>query len=250
MTTGTRKPGDFCWFNILTPASDRARQFFASLLGWTYYEIPGVGHGIRVGGRDVGGIFDTAHPATPPGTRPVIGIMIKVNSADDAAARVTALGGRAKPPFDIGGTQRMAVCFDPSGAEFDVMEPRSAKGTDVDSTLHGAPSWFELRTNDIESSTRFYTSLFNWTADVVGTGDDEYTDFLLGDQFVGGMLESDAVAHWRTYFTVGNVDETAREATTLGARITKAPYDIPDVGRVCDITSPQDVAFSVIRYET
>ena len=52
MTTGTPKAGDFCWINMLTPQPAEARAFFGELLGWTYAEIPGMGHGVQVGGRD------------------------------------------------------------------------------------------------------------------------------------------------------------------------------------------------------
>ena len=65
MTTGTRKSGEFCWINMLTPRPTEARAFFGKLLGWTYGEIPGMGHAVKVGGRDIGGLFDLEGPNTP-----------------------------------------------------------------------------------------------------------------------------------------------------------------------------------------
>ena len=56
--------------------------------------------------------------------------------------------------------------------------------------------------------------------------------------------------HWGTYFTVKDVDETAREAVELGGKICVPPQDIPGVGRFCGITSPQGVTFYVIKYST
>jgi uncharacterized protein len=50
MATGRRKAGEFCWTNMLTPRPAAAMEFFSRLLGWTYFEIPGPGHGVRVGG--------------------------------------------------------------------------------------------------------------------------------------------------------------------------------------------------------
>ena len=69
MATGFRKAGEFCWINMLTPPPAEAREFFSKLLGWTYVELPGMGHSVQVGGRDVGGLLDLAGPNTPPGTR-------------------------------------------------------------------------------------------------------------------------------------------------------------------------------------
>jgi predicted enzyme related to lactoylglutathione lyase len=54
--------------------------------------------------------------------------------------------------------------------------------------------------------------------------------------------------HWTTYFTVDDADEAAREAVGLGAKIHVALRDIPGIGRFCGITSPQGVAFNVIRW--
>jgi hypothetical protein len=67
MATRLRKPGKFCWINMLTPRPAEAMEFFAAVLGWTYFEMTGIGHGMRVGGRDIGGLFGLEGPNTPPG---------------------------------------------------------------------------------------------------------------------------------------------------------------------------------------
>jgi predicted enzyme related to lactoylglutathione lyase len=253
MTTGLRKPGEFCWTNMLTPQPDQARAFFAELLGWRYFEIPGLGHGVRVGGSDVGGIFDLEAPNTPPGTKPHIGGLLKVENADDICEKAASLGGKAKPAFDINDQGRMAVCTDPNGAEFDVWESKRFLGTDVDSTLHGAPSWFETLTTDIARATAFYSALFGWTPELNQMPGFEYTTFKLGTDPVAGMLQirpemGPLRPHWGTYYTVNDSDETARQAVSLGATLCVPVRDIPGVGRFCGITSPQGVMFYAIEY--
>ncbi len=116
MTTGTRKPGEFCWINMLTPRPAQACAFFGEVLGWTCSEIPGMGYSVKAGGRDIGGLFDLAGPNTPAGLPPYIGVMVKIESADATCAKVVSLGGSAKPAFDIMDRGRMVVCFDPNGA--------------------------------------------------------------------------------------------------------------------------------------
>ena len=96
MATGMRKTGEFCWINMLTPEPAEARAFFGKLLGWTYFEMPGMGHRVQVGGRDIGGLFDLDGPNTPQGTPPSIGVMVKVENADAVCEKVTALGGKAQ----------------------------------------------------------------------------------------------------------------------------------------------------------
>jgi len=163
MPGGTRKTGEFCWINMLTPQPEEARAFFGQLLGWSYVELPGVGHVVKVAGHEIGGLFDLAGPNVPQRTPPLIGVMVKVESADAMVEKVTSLGGKAKPAFDIMENLRMSVCFDPNGAEFDVWEPKKGHGTDVDSSLPGAPSWFETMTTDVDRATKFYSALFGWT---------------------------------------------------------------------------------------
>jgi uncharacterized protein len=253
MTTGTRGAGDFCWINMLTPRPAEAREFFGALLGWTYAEIPGMGHSVQVGGRGVGGLFDLEGPNTPPGTPPLIGVMVKVDNANATTARVTSLGGQAKPAFDIMDSGRMAVCFDPNGAEFDVWEPRRSQGTDADSSHHGAPSWFEVITTDVDRAATFYAKLFGWTPEAMPIPGMTYTTYKLGEASVAGMMPitpamGSVRPHWGTYFTVTNVDETARQAVSLGAKICVPLRDVPGVGRFCGITSPQGVTFYAITY--
>ena len=253
MTTGARRVGDFCWINVLTPEPDRAREFFASLLGWTFVEIPGMGHRAQVDGLDIGGVFDHAAPGTPPGTPAGIGVMVRVEDADAMVAKVNALGGQAQPAFDIGPQGRMADCLDPMGANIDIWEPRQSEGLQADSTHHGVPSWFENLTTDTDRATKYYTELFGWTAEVQDMGGLKYTSFKLGDDFVAGMMKiteemGPIPPHWGVYFTVNDVDKAASDATNLGGSLFVPVTDIPGVGRFCGIMSPQGVRFYALQY--
>jgi len=243
--TGLRKPGEFCWFNMLTPKPAQAREFFGALLGWTYVDT-GLGHSVLVDGHAVGALHDLADPKTPKGTPPLIGLMVKVQSAEDAAEKVRALGGQATPPFDIGGAGRMSVCHDPNGAEFDVWEPRSLQGTDVDADAPGAPTWFEAMTTDVDRAAKFYAALFGWKARSAGS---VHRMFEHGGKLMAGArpcaLEG-ALAHWATYFAVKDADEIARGAIERRAQVF-APVTGVKGTRSCGIRSPQGVPFHVME---
>ena len=253
MPTRPRKPGEFCWINVLTPDPAAARTFFTKLLGWSYADMGGMGDLIEVQGQNIGGLFDLKGPNVPPGTPPCIGVMIKVDDADATAAKVQALGGKAMPPFDVMDNGRMAVCFDPNGAPFDVWQPKRQGGTEVDSTLQGAPSWFESLTSDVPRAVRFYQDLFGWTAEAMEMPDFTYTVFKLGTDYAAGMMAAPPnmgpiPPHWGTYFTVDDVDARSQLATELGGKVQIGPMDIPGVGRFAGITSPQGVMFYIIKY--
>jgi predicted enzyme related to lactoylglutathione lyase len=253
MAVGVRKAGQFCWINILTADLPGAKAFFEKVLGWTYFSMGEIGFGIRVDGKDMGGMFDLNSPQTPPGTPPVIGVMVKVENADQTAERVKALGGTVKMVMDVFDAGRMAVCQDPNGANFDVWQPKKEAGTTVDDTLPGAFSWSETITGDVPKAKKFYCDLFGWTAEAMPMPDFEYTVFSLGTERVAGMMPimpnmGQIPSHWGTYFTVANVDETVRVAKAAGGTIQMEPMDIPNVGRFAMIASPQGVAFYVITY--
>src|SRR5262249_54259409 len=143
---------------------------------------------------------------TPPGTPPGIGVMVQVESADDTAERVKELGGTAKPGFDIGDYGRMAECTDPVGAMFDLWEAGTSPGMQVDGDEHGAPSWFETITTDVERAKQFYIDLFGWTPTTMPENPD-YISFNLDDTPVAGMFPrrpemGNMPPHWAVYFTV------------------------------------------------
>ena len=188
MASGTRKVGDFCWMNMITPQPDAARAFFGALLGWTYDEMPGMGHSVLVDGHAIGGLFDLNGPQTPPGQKPGIGVMVKVDNVDATCARAKELGGRSTMAFDVMDQGRVGVCYDPDGANVDLWQPMAGHGMDVDAMAHGAPSWFEVMTDDVARGAAFYGALFGWKAESMDMEGTPYTTFKLGDAYVAGMM--------------------------------------------------------------
>jgi uncharacterized protein len=179
--------------------------------------------------------------------------MVKGESADAMCQRVTALGGKARPAFDIKDQGRMTACTDPNGARFDVWEPKKFLGTNADSALHGAPSWYETMTTDVGRAAKFYSGLFGWTPEAMPMPGSSYTTFKLGDAKVAGMLGitprmGGVSPHWVTYFTVNDCEATAQEAVKLGATLYRRVHEAAGVGRFSRITSPQGVEFRVIEY--
>lgn len=253
LSTGVRETGDFCWINILTSQPEEAKKFFAGLLGWTYGDLGGMGSSIKVDGHEIGGLFDLDSPQTPPGTKPVVGVMVKVDDADATAAKAKSLGGRAKDAFDIMDNGRMAELHDPNGAGIDLWQPKKQQATTADQNHHGAPSWYETYTPDVEAGKKFYGDLFGWKAETMAMPGMDYTVFKLGDKMIAGMMKpaagmADMAPQWVTYFTVDDTDEAARKAAELGGTVFVPPMDIPTVGRFSSIVSPQGVMFLVIKY--
>lgn len=254
MTTGIRSAGNFCWINILTAKPAEAKSFFGTLLGWGYVPIPGMGDRIQIGGHDIGGLFDLHGTGTPQGAKAQIGVMIKVDAIGNSCSAITSHGGKAMDPMDIGDQGRMAVCFDPSDAEFDLWQPLKGPGTNVDSMTSGAPSWFELATSGLDGCAEFYSSVFGWGPEAMPLPGRRYLTFKHGEGYVAGMfaIESDMgdpAPGWRTYFTVTDIDTTWKQALELGATERIPISEIDGVGRFGGLLSPQGVPFHIISYQ-
>ncbi len=118
---------------------------------------------------------------------------------------------------------------------------------------HGAFSWSELVTPDIQAAKTFYAQLLGWTLEDMQMEGVTYTVIKAGDREVGGMMATPPEAQgappmWGTYVTVDDVDGIARTATELGATLLVEPRDIPGVGRFCVIRDPQGAFISAITY--
>ena len=116
---------------------------------------------------------------------------------------------------------------------------------------HGAFSWCELMTTDVQAATQFYTELLGWTTEEVpGMA---YTVVQTGGVSIGGIMAipsqaAGATPQWGTYVTVDDVDATAHKAQELGAKTIVPLTDIPNVGRFYTFQDPQGAVISIITY--
>lgn len=120
---------------------------------------------------------------------------------------------------------------------------------------HGAFSWCELMTSDVEAAKAFYTKLFGWETELMTMPQMSYTVVKAGGKGMGGIMAMPPDAPkgmppmWGCYVTVDDVDVTAKLAQKLGAKLLVPPQDIPDVGRFCVIQDPQGAVISAITYK-
>lgn len=118
---------------------------------------------------------------------------------------------------------------------------------------HGAFSWNELTTSDINGAKAFYGALLGWTFQDTQSGDMTYTVIKMGDQDVGGITTPPPDAQgmpplWGAYLTVDDVDARAAQAKDLGGKVCVPPQDIPNVGRFAVIQDPQGATLALITY--
>jgi predicted enzyme related to lactoylglutathione lyase len=120
---------------------------------------------------------------------------------------------------------------------------------------HGAFSWAELMTRDVEGSKKFYRELLGWEMEEMPMQQgDAYTVLKAGGEAVAGIMKMPAEVpemvptHWATYVTVTDVDAVAKKAQEMGATMIVPPTDIPGVGRFSTFQDPQGAVINVIHY--
>jgi uncharacterized protein len=120
----------------------------------------------------------------------------------------------------------------------------------ANATVRGRFMWHELMTADTKSAASFFSRVVGWKTQA-WEHDPNYTMFVANGRPMAGLmlLPEDAKAmgappSWFTYVGTPDVDETARQAASLGGKILKPAAAIPTVGRFAVIQDPQGAVFS------
>ena len=117
----------------------------------------------------------------------------------------------------------------------------------------GTFSWAELATTDQTGGVQFYRSLLGWEVNEQPIGPDGvYTMFTLRGREVAAAYtmrpeerQHGAPPHWNLYVTVASVDESAKKAESLGAKVLAPPFDVMDVGRMAVLQDPTGAVFQL-----
>jgi len=118
------KSGDFDWNELATPDPQKALAFYESVFGYQHVDWDmgeaGMYHVLNdANGRGRGGMMK-AHDGAPAAWVPYV----KVERADETAARVGPLGGDLLlKPMDVKDVGRIAILSDPFGAPLGIIQP-------------------------------------------------------------------------------------------------------------------------------
>ena len=266
-------PGVPAWIDTHRADPHAAASFYTGIFGWKFANR-WRGDGDRrylvasLDGKDVAAIA-SADPGT--GEAPAWTTYVGVEDVDDAAAKVRKAGGTVlSAPADLADLGRAATCADPSGAVFGLWQPGAIKGAQA-VNAPGTWNFSEVKTDDVEGATKFYSAVFGWKVDEVDMGAMSghmvrlpgYADFL--EQFDPGIRQrhadfgappgfSECVAwflphrdgdapHWNVTFSVADTDAVAARARELGGTVLVEPFDVPPV-RSSGIRDPGGARFT------
>jgi predicted enzyme related to lactoylglutathione lyase len=238
------------WVDHSSDDAAGATEFYAGLFGWQVQDL-----GPDAGGYCIASLRDRSvagiGPAMTPGP-PHWNSYVDVDDADAIVAKVTEAGGAVfAPPFDVMEAGRMGVFADPQGAVFSVWQPGQHTGAQVVNEPNSY-SWNELVTTDVEGAKTFYGAVFGWGAVTHGEGVGAYTEWMLGDSSIGGMMAkppqmpASVPPHWAVYFSVEDIAAAADKVKELGGSIMMGPMEI-EPGTFAAALDPQGAPFNIIQ---
>ena len=253
-------PGDFIWYELMTPNADASASFYEGLIGWKVGDQSDYRQIQAPDGEHVGGILPLTPEMQAGGARPVWLGYIYVADVDKTIEALTGAGGSvAMPARDMDGVGRMALVAGPDGAPFYIMTPiPPADRPEAESTAYakyapavGHCAWNELVTDDPATADEFYRGLFGWSrGEAMEMGPmGTYQMYNHGDYGLGAMMKKPVempASLWAYYFRVPEIRAAAAYVTANGGQIAVGPMEIPGGEYVFQGFDPQGALFSVI----
>lgn len=249
LSTGVQtRIGKFVWHENHSTDVEKAKSFYAELLGWeTEPWKPGgeMDYTLIKSGEQMHGGFMAAQGGTPSHW---LG-HVRVEDVDETVRRAEAAGGKILfGPHDMPEVGRFAVIADPQGAVLATFQPSGEEGPPSE----GVFVWDELGTSDPDAAAAFYSEVLGWTAAAPDMELGGYRIFARGEDQVAGFMkppeDMPAPPHWQVYIGTDDVDKTTARAKELGATVIVEPMDIPnDIGRFSVLQDPAGAVFGLYK---
>jgi len=248
--------GMFIWFDLTTSDSQRAKDFYAGLFGWTYTEADRGEHGfyrmVSAGDRGIGGLVTMAELGMPDDDVPPHFMpYMFTNRVDGVTARAVELGATVyAPPRDIPDTVRFSVVGDPTEAPFAPMQPLMGDGPPSGDPPLGSVLWYEHTSSKPNDIASFYAELFGYSVSTMEMEFGAYRMLNVGETPVAGISPEDPgipFAGWTIYVRVANIDESLSLATSLGGEPLTPAIDVPETGRTALVKDPTGAVVGLIE---
>jgi predicted enzyme related to lactoylglutathione lyase len=249
----------FVWHDLNTKDVDGSKKFYGEVFNWKLdANDDGYIH-INAGDEMIGGMRQMG--ANEPQPTNWLGYVV----VDDVAATVSTItnaGGKVyMPTTKMENVGTFAVTADPTGAVFAPWKSARAEENVERQTMpkNFTFCWDELMSTDPAAASAFYEKVFGWNPRPMDMGGGMIYTLLdrpgiknaKGDQAsAGGLMKSPPgvpYSFWLAYVAVDDCDKVSERATRLGATVTVAPQDIPNVGRFACWLDPQGASIAVLQ---
>ena len=243
------------WYELMTTDPAGAEAFYKTVVGWTGAPFPASPEPYTVLSRSgdvpVAGIMKKPDDVPSP---PFWAMYVGVPNLEEAAARITRLGGSARSPvIDVPTIGRMQMMTDPQGAAFYIYEPAPGGERRPEGPPElGEGSWHELMTTDAPAAMDFYQQIFGWEpSEAMDMGEmGKYQMFNRPHGMIGGMMNkppemADVPPNWQIYFLVPDIRSAVERIKANGGQILNGPMEVPGGDWIVNATDPQGAAFAL-----
>ncbi|WP_051531181.1 VOC family protein [Sphingomonas sp. URHD0057] len=259
---GPNPPGDYIWYELITPDPVAAKAFYDAVVGWTIEPQPSGEMDYRMIGRSdgrmAGGVMRLTGEMVSHGARPIWLGYLNVDDVDATVASIEQAGGKVLlAAFDIPNVGRIAMVADPQGAPFYVMKPIPPAGQEkqasdvfsVDKPQH--VRWNELATTDPDGAIAFYRDQFGWSQegdmDMGEMG--KYRFIQSHGTNIGAVMPKPPqlpVTKWTYYIGVDDIDRAAEAVKSGGGQVVNGPMEIPGGEFAANAIDPQGASFGLV----
>lgn len=227
--------GDVAYASLWVPDIDRAADFFAAVLGWTY--APGLAANDRR-------ITNTALPMGLWGgvQESTLFLSYAVDHLESAIERVRDAGGTADAPR----RERYGYtvdCTDIEGVRFAMVERPAGSGLSraaLAAPGHGVLTYITMQVADTAQARAFYGAVFGWDF-TAGNWPDGWN--VVQPVPMTGMAGGRGRASNLAVYQVDDVEAAARRVRDLGG--TASGPDRRPYGTMSDCASPDGVTFAL-----
>lgn len=260
---GPISTGRFVWYDLMTPDTEGAIDFYSKVVGWTLTDWEGGGQGDdcppyrmwTAGQKPIGGVTTLPDEAKAQGAPPHWMAYVTVPDMEAVVEQTTRAGGEVlMPPMTMPEVGTFAVLRDPQGAVFAPFTPEK------DDSDHGGPpqpggfSWHELLTTGHEEAFAFYSGIFGWKkTEALDMGEAGiYQMYGHADepgQPYGGMFDKPAEIpgppFWLYYIMVPDLEAAVEAVEANGGKVLFGPREVPGGDRIAQCMDPQGAAFAL-----
>ena len=122
----------------------------------------------------------------------------------------------------------------------------------TDLRLVGKFVWYDLFTNDLQSTSRFYEELFGWSFSDTASKERLVKTIARDGVPIANAIYLDprnrkvSESQWLSYISVEDVDSALMVSKKNNGTIYKQPKDLPNRGRVAIVKDPEGALFAIL----
>lgn len=242
------KTGQFVWRELVCRGLPSAREFYATLFGWGYDDVPaksGSYNVVKHHGRAIGSMRAMA-PATK--AEPHWRSYVCVEDAEHVARIAGDNGGRVLVvPHAVPELGVVTVVADPTGAALTVVQNEWDDMRPIRPSPIGTFCWETLHTVDAQRVKDFYGSVLGWR--MIPGPSEGMMLFQAGAIAVANIRPVSACVapHWSTHVVVQGLDLVKERAARRGACVLMPILELPHLGRLGAMRDPEGASLSLFE---